>query len=231
MLESMVAHGIDKIVFSSTAATYGMPEKIPILESDKTEPINPYGETKLSMEKMFKWVGKAHDLRFVSLRYFNAAGAHISGEIGEAHNPETHLIPLILQVPNGKRKYISMFGTDYDTKDGTCVRDYIHVTDLAQAHILAVEYLVNGGESDIFNLGNGVGFTVKEVIETARKVTGLPIRAIEEERRPGDPDVLIASSQKAKDILGWKPKLNSLEDIISTAWKWHSSHPNGYKDL
>ena len=231
MLESMVAHGIDKIVFSSTAATYGMPEKIPILESDKTEPINPYGETKLSMEKMFKWVGKAHDLRFVSLRYFNAAGAHISGEIGEAHNPETHLIPLILQVPNGKRKYISMFGTDYDTKDGTCVRDYIHVTDLAQAHILAVEYLVNGGESDIFILGNGVGFTVKEVIETARKVTGLPIRAIEEERRPGDPDVLIASSQKAKDILGWKPKLNSLEDIISTAWKWHSSHPNGYKDL
>ena len=231
MLESMVAHGIDKIVFSSTAATYGMPEKIPILESDKTEPINPYGETKLSMEKMFKWVGKAHDLRFVSLRYFNAAGAHISGEIGEAHNPETHLIPLILQVPNGKRKYISMFGTDYDTKDGTCVRDYIHVTDLAQAHILAVEYLVNGGESDIFNVGNGVGFTVKEVIETARKVTGLPIRAIEEERRPGDPDVLIASSQKAKDILGWKPKLNSLEDIISTAWKWHSSHPNGYKDL
>ena len=231
MLESMVAHGIDKIVFSSTAATYGMPEKIPILESDKTEPINPYGETKLSMEKMFKWVGKAHDLRFVSLRYFNAAGAHISGEIGEAHNPETHLIPLILQVPNGKRKYISMFGTDYDTKDGTCVRDYIHVTDLAQAHILAVEYLVNVGESDIFNLGNGVGFTVKEVIETARKVTGLPIRAIEEERRPGDPDVLIASSQKAKDILGWKPKLNSLEDIISTAWKWHSSHPNGYKDL
>lgn len=228
MLESMVAHGIDKIVFSSTAATYGMPERIPILESDKTEPINPYGETKLSMEKMFKWVGKAHGLRFVSLRYFNAAGAHISGKIGEAHNPESHLIPLILQVPNGKREHISIFGTDYNTKDGTCVRDYIHVTDLAQAHILAVKYLMNGGESNIFNLGNGVGFTVKEVIETARKVTGLPIKAVEEERRPGDPDVLIASSEKAKEILGWKPEHDSLEDIISTAWKWHSTHPDGY---
>ena len=230
MLESMVAHGVDKIVFSSTAATYGMPEKIPILESDKTEPINPYGETKLSMEKMFKWVGKAHGLRFVSLRYFNAAGAHVSGKIGEAHNPESHLIPLILQVPNGKRDYISIFGTDYDTKDGTCVRDYIHVTDLAQAHILAVKYLINGGESNIFNLGNGVGFTVKEVIETARKVTGLPIKAVEEERRPGDPNILIASSDKAKEVLGWKPELDSLEDIISTAWKWHSTHPNGYPE-
>ncbi len=230
MLESMVAHGVDKIVFSSTAATYGMPEKIPILESDKTEPINPYGETKLSMEKMFKWVGKAHGLRFVSLRYFNAAGAHVSGKIGEAHNPESHLIPLILQVPNGKRDYISIFGTDYDTKDGTCVRDYIHVTDLAQAHILAVKYLINGGESNIFNLGNGVGFTVKEVIETARKVTGLPIKAVEEERRPGDPNILIASSDKAKEVLGWKPELDSLEDIISTAWKWHSTHPNGYAE-
>ena len=228
MLESMVAHGVDKIVFSSTAATYGMPEKIPILESDKTEPINPYGETKLSMEKMFKWVGKAHGLRFVSLRYFNAAGAHVSGKIGEAHNPESHLIPLILQVPNGKRDYISIFGTDYDTKDGTCVRDYIHVTDLAQAHILAVKYLINGGESNIFNLGNGVGFTVKEVIETARKVTGLPIKAVEEERRPGDPNILIASSDKAKEVLGWKPELDSLEDIISTAWKWHSTHPEFY---
>ena len=230
MLESMVAHGVDKIVFSSTAATYGMPEKIPILESDKTEPINPYGETKLSMEKMFKWVGKAHGLRFVSLRYFNAAGAHVSGKIGEAHNPESHLIPLILQVPNGKRDHISIFGTDYDTKDGTCVRDYIHVTDLAQAHILAVKYLINGGESNIFNLGNGVGFTVKEVIETARKVTGLPIKAVEEERRPGDPDILIASSDKAEEVLGWKPELDSLEDIISTAWKWHSTHPNGYAE-
>lgn len=229
MLESLVAHGIDKIVFSSTAATYGMPERIPILESDKTEPINPYGETKLSMEKMFKWVGKAHGLRFVSLRYFNAAGAHVSGEIGEAHNPESHLIPLILQVPNGKRDHISIFGTDYDTKDGSCVRDYIHVTDLAQAHILAVQYLMDGGKSDIFNLGNGVGFTVKEVIETARKVTGLPIKAVCEVRRAGDPDVLIASSEKARKVLGWKPQFADLEIIIATAWKWHSTHPDGYK--
>ena len=228
MLESLVAHGIDKIVFSSTAATYGEPEKVPIVETDKTEPTNTYGETKLSMEKMFKWVGKAHGLRYVSLRYFNACGAHVSGEIGEAHNPETHLIPLILQVPNGQREAISIFGTDYDTKDGTCVRDYIHVTDLAQAHILAVKYLMDGNESNIFNLGNGVGFTVKEVIETARKVTGKPIKAIEEGRRAGDPAILIASSEKAKTVLGWKPEHADLEEIIATAWKWHSTHPNGY---
>lgn len=177
LLESMVAHGIDKIVFSSTAATYGEPESIPILETDRTLPTNCYGETKLSMEKMFKWTSKAHNLRFVSLRYFNACGAHPNGMIGEAHNPETHLIPLILQVPNNQREYISVFGNDYETKDGTCVRDYIHVNDLAQAHILAMKYLRNGGESDIFNLGNGVGFTVKEVVETARKVTGHPIPA------------------------------------------------------
>ena len=225
---SLVEHGIDKIVFSSTAATYGEPEKVPIVETDRTEPTNTYGETKLSMEKMFKWVGRAHGLRYVSLRYFNACGAHVSGQIGEDHNPETHLIPLILQVPNGKREAISIFGTDYDTKDGTCVRDYIHVTDLAQAHILAVKYLMEGNESNIFNLGNGVGFTVKEVIETARKVTGKPIKAVEEGRRAGDPAVLIASSEKAKNILGWKPEHADLEEIIASAWKWHSSHPQGY---
>ncbi len=228
LLESMVAHGLDKIVFSSTAATYGEPEKIPIEETDRTEPTNTYGETKLSMEKMFKWTGLAHGLRFVSLRYFNACGAHVSGEIGEAHNPESHLIPLILQVPLGKREAISIFGDDYDTKDGTCVRDYIHVTDLAQAHILAVEYLVKGGKSDIFNLGNGVGFTVKEVIETARKVTEDPIKAIVSPRRAGDPARLIASSEKAKQVLGWKPAHADLEEIIATAWKWHKNHPNGY---
>ena len=155
LLDALVAHGIDKIVFSSTAATYGEPESVPIRETDKTEPANCYGETKLSMEKMFKWVEKAHGLRFVSLRYFNACGAHVSGMIGEAHNPETHLIPLILQVPNGQREAISVFGTDYPTKDGTCVRDYIHVTDLADAHILAVKYLMAGNTSNIFNLGNG----------------------------------------------------------------------------
>ena len=228
LLESMVEHGIDKIVFSSTAATYGEPESIPILETARTLPTNCYGETKLSMEKMFKWISKAHNLRYVSLRYFNACGAHPNGKIGEAHNPETHLIPLVLQVPNGKREYISVFGNDYDTKDGTCVRDYIHVNDLAQAHILAMEYLSKGGESNIFNLGNGVGFTVKEVIETARKVTNHTIPIREEERRAGDPSVLIASSEKAREVLGWKPQYADLETIISTAWKWHVNHPDGY---
>ena len=228
LLESMVEHGIDKIVFSSTAATYGEPESIPILETARTLPTNCYGETKLSMEKMFKWISKAHNLRYVLLRYFNACGAHPNGKIGEAHNPETHLIPLVLQVPNGKREYISVFGNDYDTKDGTCVRDYIHVNDLAQAHILAMEYLSKGGESNIFNLGNGVGFTVKEVIETARKVTNHTIPIREEERRAGDPSVLIASSEKARKVLGWKPQYADLETIISTAWKWHVNHPDGY---
>lgn len=231
LLDALTAHGIDKIVFSSTAATYGEPERVPILETDKTEPTNTYGETKLSMEKMFHWVDRAHGLKYVSLRYFNACGAHESGMIGEAHNPETHLIPLILQVPNGKREAISIFGTDYDTKDGTCIRDYIHVTDLAQAHILAVKYLMNGGESDIFNLGNGVGFTVREVIETAKRVTGKPIKVVEEGRRAGDPAVLIASSEKAKRILGWNPQHADLDKIIASAWKWHSSHPNGYQSL
>ena len=229
LLESMVANGVDKIVFSSTAATYGEPENIPILETDRTEPTNTYGETKLSMEKMFKWVSKAHDLRFVSLRYFNACGAHESGNIGEAHNPESHLIPLVLQVPNGQRDHISIFGDDYDTKDGTCVRDYIHVTDLANAHILAVEYLMKGNESNIFNLGNGVGFTVKEVIDMAGEVVGNPIKAEVEARRAGDPAKLIASSEKARTILGWQPKYADLKQIIASAWKWHSTHPNGFE--
>ena len=230
LLESMVAHGIDKIVFSSTAATYGEPERVPILETDRTEPTNCYGETKLSMEKMFKWTGLAHGLRFVSLRYFNACGAHVSGKIGEAHNPESHLIPLILQVPNGKREFISIFGDDYDTKDGTCIRDYIHVNDLAQAHILAMDYLMKGGESNIFNLGNGVGFTVKEVIDTAREVTGHPIPAKTTPRRAGDPAQLIASSEKARTVLGWHPEHADLREIIETAWNWHKNHPNGFAD-
>lgn len=228
LLESMVAHGINNIVFSSTAATYGEPERVPILETDPTEPTNCYGETKLSMEKMFKWTSQAHGLRFVSLRYFNACGAHVSGSIGEAHKPESHLIPLILQVPNGQREHVSIFGDNYDTKDGTCVRDYIHVTDLAQAHILAMDYLMKGGENGIFNLGNGIGFTVKEVIDTAREVTGHPIPAEIAPRRDGDPAQLIASSEKAKDILGWMPKHADLKHIIETAWNWHESHPNGY---
>ena len=224
LLESMVAHNVKKIVFSSTAATYGEPENIPILESDRTLPTNTYGETKLSMEKMFKWVDVAHGVKYVSLRYFNACGAHETEDIGEAHNPETHLIPIILQVANGTREKIMMFGNDYDTKDGTCVRDYIHVTDLAQAHMLAAKYLMDGNDSNIFNLGNGVGFTVKEVVECARKVTGKEIPAEVAERRAGDPAVLVASSEKARNILGWEPKYASLEKIISTAWRWHEAH-------
>lgn len=230
LLEAMVKNNVGKVVFSSTAATYGEPENIPILETDRTCPTNPYGETKLAMEKMFKWTAEAHGLRYVSLRYFNACGADESGTIGEAHNPESHLIPLILQVPNGKRETISIYGTDYDTPDGTCIRDYIHVTDLAQAHILAVQYLNNGGESDIFNLGNGVGYSVREVIETARKITGHPIPATETSRRAGDPARLVASSEKAKKILVWKPVHDSLEEIIASAWNWHKNHPNGYND-
>lgn len=229
LLESMIEHGVDKIVFSSTAATYGEPESIPILESDRTKPTNCYGETKLAMENMFKWCSKAYNLRFVSLRYFNACGAHPNGKIGEAHNPETHLIPLILQVPNGKREDIKIYGDDYDTKDGTCVRDYIHVNDLAQAHILAMEYLSKSGNSNVFNLGNGVGFTVKEVIDVARTVTNHEIPATVEARRAGDPSVLIASSDRARHILGWQPKYEDLETIISTAWNWHKGHPNGYR--
>lgn len=228
LLDAMIETDVDKIVFSSTAATYGEPENIPILESDRTCPTNPYGETKLAMEKMISWAAKAHGLHFVSLRYFNACGAHKSGTIGEAHNPESHLIPLVLQVPNGKREFVSIYGNDYDTPDGTCIRDYIHVTDLAKAHILAVEYLMNGGESDIFNLGNGVGYSVKEVIETARKVTGHPIPAKEEPRRAGDPARLVASGKKARDILGWEPEIKDLADIISSAWKWHKAHRDGY---
>ena len=228
LLDAMIETGVNKIVFSSTAATYGEPENIPILESDRTCPTNPYGETKLAMEKMISWAAKAHGLHFVSLRYFNACGAHKSGKIGEAHNPESHLIPLVLQVPNGKREFVSIYGNDYDTPDGTCIRDYIHVTDLAKAHILAVEYLMNGGESDIFNLGNGVGYSVKEVIETARKVTGHPIPAKEEARRAGDPARLVASGEKARKILGWEPEIKDLADIISSAWKWHKAHRDGY---
>lgn len=230
LLDSMVEHHIDKIVFSSTAATYGEPENIPILETDRTLPTNPYGETKLAMEKMFYWTSKAHDLRYVSLRYFNACGADESGNIGEAHNPESHLIPLILQVPNGQRESISIFGTDYDTPDGTCIRDYIHVTDLAQAHILAVKYLREGNESNIFNLGNGVGYSVREVIETSRKVTGHPIPEVETPKRAGDPARLVASSEKARKVLGWNPTHASLENIIGDAWKWHKNHPHGYED-
>lgn len=230
LLESMVRNGVDKIVFSSTAATYGEPVKIPIEEADPTVPTNPYGESKLIMEKMMKWVSRANGVRFVSLRYFNAAGALADGSIGEDHNPETHLIPLILQVPLGKRDHITVFGDDYPTPDGTCLRDYIHVIDLADAHILALKYLREGGESNIFNLGNGQGFSVKEMIVAAEKVTGQKIKTEIGTRRAGDPAQLIASSDKAKSVLKWTPKYTNVEEVIETAWAWHKSHPDGYAD-
>lgn len=228
MLEVLLESGVQDVVFSSTAAVYGEPNRVPISEQDPTEPTNPYGATKLAMEQMFRWVANTGNLRFVSLRYFNACGAHQDGKIGEAHPTETHLIPLLLQVANGKRDAVAVFGCDYPTQDGTCVRDYIHVADLADAHILALDYLKDGGKSDIFNLGNGVGFSVKEVIETARRVTGHAIPVQISERREGDPARLVASSQKAKNVLGWKPRYHQMEEMVETAWRWHRRHPEGY---
>lgn len=229
LLESMKEHDVKYIVFSSTAATYGEPKKVPIEESSETCPTNAYGESKLLVEKILKWCDHAYGIKYTALRYFNAAGAHVNGKIGEDHSPETHLIPIILDVALGNREKIMMFGDDYNTKDGTCVRDYIHVTDLARAHLLALKRLMNGGESTAYNLGNGTGFTVKEVVEVARKVTGHPIPAEVASRRAGDPATLIASSDRAVNELGWKPEFNSLETIISTAWKWHQAHPHGYE--
>lgn len=229
LLESMVKHDIRNIVFSSTAAVYGEPKKIPILEDDVTCPTNTYGETKLTMEKMMKWCNKAYGINYVALRYFNAAGSLGDGTIGEDHNPETHLIPLILQVPLKKREAITIFGTDYDTPDGTCLRDYIHVLDLASAHIKAVEYLMAGKGSNIFNLGNGVGFSVKEMIKAAEEVTNQDINVILGERRAGDPAQLIASSEKARTILGWEPQYTDVKQIIKDAWAFHTTHPQGFE--
>lgn len=228
LLKSMRKNGVNNIVFSSTAAVYGEPVRVPIEETDPTAPTNCYGATKLAMEQMMGWTAEAHGLRYAALRYFNASGAHPSGGIGEAHCPETHLIPLILQVPLGRRESISIYGDDYSTRDGTCVRDYIHVMDLADAHILALEHLLRGGENDVFNLGNATGFTVKEVIRAARSVTGHPIPAQAAPRRAGDPAQLVASSDRIKSTLGWKPRYDSLEDIIQSAWTWHQRHPHGF---
>ena len=228
LLKVMVANDVKKIVFSSTAATYGDVKVMPITEETTTNPTNTYGETKLSMEKMIRWTDIAHGVKFVALRYFNVAGAHSNGIIGEDHNPETHLIPLILQVPLGQRDFISIFGDDYETEDGTCVRDYIHVIDLANAHIKAVDYLRGGNESNVFNLGNGNGFSVKEMIEAARKVTGHEIPAKICERRAGDPAKLIASSLKAKNILNWEPKYMDVEEVIGSAWNFHKNNPKGF---
>lgn len=228
LLDSMNKHGVKNIVFSSTAATYGEPESIPIKEDDRTYPINPYGETKYAIEKMLKWADVAYGIKFVALRYFNAAGAHVSGKIGEDHSPESHLIPIVLQAALGKRDKVNIFGDDYPTEDGTCIRDYIHVTDLADAHILAVDKLRNTKESAIYNLGNGKGFSVKEIIDVARSVTGIDIKAEVAPRRAGDPAVLVASSDKIIKELGWNPKYNSIEKIVSSAWKWHKNHPDGF---
>ncbi len=230
LLTAMQKHGVDKIVFSSTAATYGEPKSIPIVETDETLPTNPYGETKLSVEKCLKWADAVHNIRYVALRYFNASGAHPTKDIGEDHSPETHLIPLVLKTALGQRESISVFGNDYNTKDGTCVRDYIHVMDLANAHLLAIEKLAEGMPSNIFNLGNGEGFSVMEVIEKSRVITGKEIPSVISPRREGDPETLIASSKKAQEVLGWKPEYADLDTIIETAWKWHKNHPDGYKD-
>ncbi|GAB6990813.1 UDP-glucose 4-epimerase GalE [Paenibacillus pini] len=230
LLEAMDAAGVKNIVFSSTAATYGEPEKVPIVETDRTEPANVYGETKLMMERMMAWFDKVLGMKYVALRYFNAAGAHEGGQIGEDHRPESHLIPLVLQTALKQREHIAVFGEDYPTPDGSCIRDYIHVSDLADAHLRAVDYLRKGEESNVFNLGIGSGFSVNEVIETAKKVTGLDIPVVKQARRAGDPAVLVASSEKARSVLGWNPQRTELEDIIQSAWSWHQSHPQGYTD-
>ena len=228
LLEAMQETGINKIVFSSSAATYGEQEKMPLTEESPTKPTSVYGETKLMMETIMRWCDQCIGIKYVSLRYFNAAGASMDGTIGEDHNPESHLIPLILQVPLGKRDHISVFGQDYPTRDGTCVRDYIHVEDLADAHVRAVEYLLANKPSNIFNLGSGDGQTVTEMIKSAEKIVGKPIKTEYVGRRPGDPANLIASNKKAKEILGWT-NTKTLDEIIGSAYNFHKKHPNGMK--
>ena len=230
LLEVMREFDVKKIVFSSTAATYGIPEEVPILETTPQNPINPYGESKLMMETIMKWTDQAYGIKFVALRYFNVAGAKPDGSIGEDHGPETHLLPIVLQVAQGKRDKLMIFGDDYQTPDGTNVRDYVHPFDLADAHLLAVDYLRSGKPSTAFNLGSSTGFSNLQIIEAARRVTGAAIPMEIAERRPGDPDTLVASSQKAREVLGWKPVFDDIDKIIETAWAWHSSHPNGYED-
>ena len=230
LLEVMHEFDVKNIVFSSTAATYGEPKEFPITEITPTNPKNPYGESKLMMEKMMKWCDNAYGMRYVALRYFNVAGAKSDASIGEDHTPETHLVPIILQVALGQRESLAIYGDDYDTPDGTCVRDYVQVEDLIAAHILALEYLKAGNESNFFNLGSNQGYSVQEMLEAAREVTGKEIPAKIAPRRAGDPSRLVASSAKAQAILGWKPKFTDVKEIIKTAWEWHVSHPNGYEE-
>jgi UDP-glucose 4-epimerase len=224
LLEAMVAARIERIVFSSTCAIFGLPERLPIDETTQAHPINPYGESKLAFEKILRWYDQIHGLKFVSLRYFNAAGA--SEKFGEDHRRETHLIPNVLKVALGQKPYAEIYGTDYETPDGTCVRDYIHIIDLARAHILALE----ATESAFYNLGTGGGSSVRQVIDACRKITGRKIDTIEKPRRPGDPPRLIASSEKIEAKLGWRPQFQSLDAIIESAWRWHQKFPNGYED-
>lgn len=228
LLEVMHENNVNKIIFSSTAATYGEPETVPIPETTPTNPKNPYGESKLMMEKMMKWCDEAYGMRYVALRYFNVAGAKQDASIGEDHTPETHLVPIILQVALGQRKELSIFGDDYDTPDGTCIRDYVHVEDLIAAHLLALDYLNAGNQSDVFNLGSNTGYSVKEMLDAAREVTGRDIPAKIVPRRAGDPARLVATADKARTILNWNPQITDIQTIIETAWNWHNSHPKGY---
>jgi UDP-glucose 4-epimerase len=225
LLEAMLAAGVSRLVFSSTAAVYGQPENTPILESDALRPTNAYGESKLLVERMLRWFQESHGFRYASLRYFNAAGA--TTDLGEAHDPESHLIPLTLAVAQGTRPFISIYGTDYPTPDGTCVRDYIHVVDLAHAHVLALSALEQRAQM-IYNLGNGHGFSVRQVVDAARRITGLEIAVKETARRPGDPAILVASSARIREELGWTPRYPDLDTIVSTAWEWHRKHPRAY---
>ncbi len=228
LIDGALAAGVQHVIFSSTAAAYGMPERVPIQEDDPTRPINSYGRTKIAFEGLLESYREAYGLQYTCLRYFNAAGADPSGHIGEDHNPESHLIPLVLQVALGRREKIMVFGDDYPTPDGTCIRDYIHVNDLAAAHLLALQRLADGGPSGIYNLGNGHGFSVKEIIDVCRDVTGHPIPAQTAPRRPGDPAVLIAAADRARADLGWQPAYADVRGIVETAWTWHQGHLNGY---
>lgn len=228
LLQAMLRHRVPSIIFSSTAATFGQPEEMPIRETTPQSPTNPYGESKLIFEKMLHWYDECHGIKSVTLRYFNAAGADDKGDIGEDHSPETHLIPIIAQVLSGKREKLQVFGGDYPTPDGTCIRDYIHINDLARAHLLALKFLLNEKTSMDFNLGNGVGYSVSEIIRTVQSVAGKPVAHEISDRRAGDPAMLIASSERIQKILGWKPQYH-LSDIISTALNWHSLHPDGYE--